>query len=202
MTCCFSMSHRSDPCELVKLHNLQLVRVLHAIWWDWGSSRSFDIHEVGQIKVVGSSDRWHQLGLGISHVLNDPRRSGGWFNIKTPPYQYRDSHYKDKTVSWPSYLYNGNSYTGKQWMNCHYKDDVVVRLSYLDNGNSYTGKMTSEYWICLMGHLHWDMNKMVTNLRLLFQILFFWGDMFSILIEISLKLVSKGPVDNKSSLVQ
>ena len=24
-------------------------------------------------------------------------------------YQYRDSHYKDKTVSWPSYLYNGNS---------------------------------------------------------------------------------------------
>ena len=37
--------------------------------------------------------------------------SGGHLIIKMPSYQYRDSHYKDKTVSWPSYLYNGDSYT-------------------------------------------------------------------------------------------
>ena len=28
-------------------------------------------------------------------------------------YQYRNFHYKDKTVSWPSYLYNGNPLTWK-----------------------------------------------------------------------------------------
>ena len=31
----------------------------------------------------------------------------------TIPYQYRDTHYKDKTVSRPSYLYNGNPHTWK-----------------------------------------------------------------------------------------
>ena len=30
-----------------------------------------------------------------------------------PSYQYRDYHYKDKTFSWLSYLYNGNPYIGK-----------------------------------------------------------------------------------------
>ena len=28
-------------------------------------------------------------------------------------YQYRDPHYKNKTVSWLSYIYNGNNYIGK-----------------------------------------------------------------------------------------
>ena len=35
------------------------------------------------------------------------------FQYKDRLSRYRDSHYKDKTVSRPSYLYNGNSYTGK-----------------------------------------------------------------------------------------
>ena len=43
-----------------------------------------------------------------------------WFNIKIPSYQYRKSHYGDKTV---------------------------VRSSYLHYGISYTGKMSSLYWI-------------------------------------------------------
>ena len=33
-----------------------------------------------------------------------------WFNIKTLSHQCRDSHYTDKTVIQPSYLYNGNPY--------------------------------------------------------------------------------------------
>ena len=37
----------------------------------------------------------------------------GWFNIKMPSYQYRNSHCRDKMVLWPSYLYNGIPYTGK-----------------------------------------------------------------------------------------
>ena len=41
------------------------------------------------------------------------KRPGGRLNIKMPSYQYRDSHYKDKTVSRPSYLYNRNILTWK-----------------------------------------------------------------------------------------
>ena len=37
----------------------------------------------------------------------------GLLSVKTPLYEYKDSHYKDKTVVRPSYLYNGNSYTDK-----------------------------------------------------------------------------------------
>ena len=36
--------------------------------------------------------------------------AGPWFNIKMSSYQYRKSHYGDKTVFWPSYLHNGISY--------------------------------------------------------------------------------------------
>ena len=32
----------------------------------------------------------------------------GWFNIKMPSYQFRNFHYKDKTVSQLPHLYNGN----------------------------------------------------------------------------------------------
>ena len=39
-------------------------------------------------------------------------KSGAHFNIKTTFLSlYMDSHYKDKIVLRPSYLYNGNSYT-------------------------------------------------------------------------------------------
>ena len=37
----------------------------------------------------------------------------GYLNIMMQSYQYRDSHYKDKMVSWPSYLYNGNLHIRK-----------------------------------------------------------------------------------------
>ena len=38
---------------------------------------------------------------------------GRWFNIKMPSYQYRKSHCAYKTIIRSSYLYNGNSSTGK-----------------------------------------------------------------------------------------
>ena len=37
----------------------------------------------------------------------------GRLNIKIPSYEYRKSHYTDKTVSRPSYLNNGNPILGK-----------------------------------------------------------------------------------------
>ena len=41
------------------------------------------------------------------------RPPGPRFNIKMTSYQYRKSHYWDKTILRPSYLHNGISYTGK-----------------------------------------------------------------------------------------
>ena len=41
------------------------------------------------------------------------QQHGPWFNIKMTSYQYRKSHYGDKTILRPSYLHNGISYTGK-----------------------------------------------------------------------------------------
>ena len=38
---------------------------------------------------------------------------GRCLNTKITSYQYRDSHYKDKAISRPSYLYNGNPHTWK-----------------------------------------------------------------------------------------
>ena len=39
--------------------------------------------------------------------------AGPWFNIKMSSYQYRKSHYGDKTILWSSHLHNGISYTVK-----------------------------------------------------------------------------------------
>ena len=90
------------------------------------------------------------------------------------PSQYKDGlsrdrncHDKGKAVVRPSYLYNGNSYTGKttsilrwapgpwfnikmlsyQYRGSHCGDKTVVRSSYHHNGISYTGKISSLYWI-------------------------------------------------------
>ena len=49
----------------------------------------------------------HQVSLSYLYEIR------GRFNIKTPSCQYRNIHYKDKTVSRPSYLYNGNPIPGK-----------------------------------------------------------------------------------------
>ena len=68
----------------------------------------------------------HWLGTSLEWALTWPviltglAGSGPRFNIKILSYQYRKSHYGDKTI---------------------------VRSSYLHNGISYTGKMTSLYWI-------------------------------------------------------
>ena len=43
------------------------------------------------------------------YIQNMYRRwYGSRLNIKTPSYQYRNSHYEDMTVSRPSHLYNGS----------------------------------------------------------------------------------------------
>ena len=61
---------------------------------------------------------WHPVIIVKS--LQIIWRSGSCLNIKILSCHYRDSHhqdYKDKMVSWPSYLYCGNPHT---WKDCLY----------------------------------------------------------------------------------
>ena len=60
---------------------------------------------------------WFLLGFKcIVHYSQEPAyiimyssHPGAWFNIKMLSYQYRKSHYGDKTILQPSYLHNGIS---------------------------------------------------------------------------------------------
>ena len=52
-----------------------------------------------------------QVGLVLSFKLKHFGDLGVRSNIKMSSYQYKNSHAKDKTVSWPSYLKHGNLHT-------------------------------------------------------------------------------------------
>ena len=49
----------------------------------------------------------------VRSSYSNMRGPGPWFNTKVPSYQYRKSHYGDKTILQPSYLHNATHYTGK-----------------------------------------------------------------------------------------
>ena len=62
-------------------------------------------------KYLAQTSIWYcTLGFG-QHSSGSGLAPGGYFNIKTLTYWYKNSHYVDKTISWLSYLYNGNPYT-------------------------------------------------------------------------------------------
>ena len=63
--------------------------------------------------------------------------TGSLFQYKDCLSMYKDSHYKDKMIERPSYLYDENSHGGK-FGNFHYKDKTVLRPSYLSDENSHT----------------------------------------------------------------
>ena len=62
------------------------------------------------VQVVEILLHHSQVPVYLTSTVNN---LGGWFNIKMPSYQYRKSHYGDKTTLRPSYLHKGISYTGK-----------------------------------------------------------------------------------------
>ena len=73
----------------------------------------------------------------VNHDINTAMyKTGGWFNIKMPSYQYRKSHGGDKTNQRPSYLHNGISYTGKM---------TLMTLKY-NKCNSRWGAVTAFLW--------------------------------------------------------
>ena len=62
------------------------------------------------------------------HVFKSLHLCNGHLNIKTLSYQYKKSNYKDDTVSWMSYLYNGNTYTWKDSLCIETRSVVICPL--------------------------------------------------------------------------
>ena len=58
--------------------------------------------------------------INMSDWISVVWQSGGNRSIKTLSYQYRNSYYKDKTVSWPSDIHNGNPHT--------WKDSIYIEM--------------------------------------------------------------------------
>ena len=85
--------------------------------WCWWIDIDMHMHSPGGFNTMAGC---------VASVTFSPscsQTTGPWFNIKMLSYQYRKSHYGDKTV---------------------------VRSSYLHNGISYTGKMVSFYWMAVV----------------------------------------------------
>ena len=107
-------SSSSHPCRIMTAcHQPGNSVIGHDIWTDimW-----FLWLSLGR---TATYKNWIRLRLRCTMDYSD-WDPGPWFNIKMSSYQYRKSHYGDKTV---------------------------VRSSYLHNGISFTGKMTYLYWI-------------------------------------------------------
>ena len=86
---------------------------------------------------------WSCLQAGASPYITAGgsfSKSGPWFNMKMPSYQYRKSHCGDKTVVRSSYLHNGNSYTGKMAsLCCRYVVEQLCHLTLMHNAYDLTG---------------------------------------------------------------
>ena len=70
----------------------------------------------GCVGVGWEGRRWHTSNITAAAATSIPSASSSASAGPIPisrQSMYEDSHYKDKTVSWPSYLYNGNPHTGK-----------------------------------------------------------------------------------------
>ena len=81
----------------------------------WNSPASVFIGNTPDITKLNVFENYIFKRTSPSPSVNlvTPEYSGGWFNIKMMSYQYMNSRCGDKTIFWPSYLHNANSYTGK-----------------------------------------------------------------------------------------
>ena len=103
-------------------------------------------------------------------------------NIKTPAYQYRNTHYKNKTASQLSYPYHGNPYnsfaliwsSGYKWHSEWYRKNHLASLIYkhqamltsLDNINwLYIGNLISRFvtMVICMDQIHWCLVESLLN---------------------------------------
>ena len=79
-----------------------LIRNIIHVPWTWCHDHIMLILETPYLQRPSLCRDWFQ----------DLDSARGCLNIKMF-YQYMDSHYEDETVSWPSYLHNGNLHSWK-----------------------------------------------------------------------------------------
>ena len=85
--------------------------------WSGGIIRFHKILSVS-LKMSANMASWHWNGLSVAI-------SGGHF-IFPISYQYRNSHYKNKTVPQLSYLYQGNPYNWKDGLDVEMTPDRLL----------------------------------------------------------------------------
>ena len=95
----------------------------------------------------------------------------GGFDIKMLSYQYRNSHYEYNIVSWPSYLYNGNSQIVKDGLVSKYgPGDLALVLNLGDHLISWwpvACRHTIFIWFNLDSSWAWWRHQMETFSALL-----------------------------------
>ena len=90
-----------NGCNYLSMLGLKLNHVSKRGHWYPGGLIVFDL-----IPIPGST--WYMAEGSVRNSWAWP-----WFSIKMSSYQYRKSHFGDKTILQPFYLHNGISYTGK-----------------------------------------------------------------------------------------
>ena len=95
--------------------------ILGFVRWVYCSNRSIFLHVLINFKVnyiVKSWSVFHSRCRSITSTIAKGilKTVLGPSHIKLLFYQHRDSHYNDKTVSQPSYLYAGNPRTWKEYL--------------------------------------------------------------------------------------
>ena len=113
------------------------------LYCQFESCDSISVKVYSNIQIFFPENPFENVVCKISTILFRPQcfmwhsviQWGGWggFNIKTPSYQYRKSHYGDKTILRPSYLHNGISYAGK--MTSLYWIRVLISMRWKPNGS-------------------------------------------------------------------
>ena len=103
----------------------------------------------------------------------------GHFDIMMLPCPYRDSHYEDKTVSWPFYFYNRNPYLGKGVFILKWDPEIIGTESPIPCYKSYKepiGKYFFNYFSkavpCLFNIFPWETHLTLSLLDTLITILF------------------------------
>ena len=133
--------------------------------------------------MVALLTKWHFEGE--NHLLASAKRTWGMFQYKYAILKYWNSQYKNKMVSWLSYLYNEISYS------C--KDGLYIEI----------GPWSQRYMVLMSDGIN------ISRIRQ--NGCHFAGDSFKcvflnedvwISIKISLKFVPKGPINNIPALFQ
>ena len=130
MTCCQIVSFHTS------LNRYSGFQFTHCIWSSFREKKLY---------VYLHTTSWPDIAMQVVKIqsLLCSQKIRGLSQYKESLSRYGDSHDKDKTVSWLSYLYNGNQHT---WKDC----------LYIEMGPSWKSIICINLDLCLHGLHHYD----------------------------------------------